>query len=761
MVLVTIAVFDIALSLIKGIVALRQITKTNDQRALDLIDRINCLEQPLVALKGKYQDQIHGQALYKLARTLESAQLLLEQYLNQGVVSRRIVKVFKYEDKFDALQRSLDQSIQDLAIALQAEEATSKDKTPLEGAIALLTLMEDQRLTSLKEEIRVCVQCNQGFRESENAPGSCAFHPVLTAEWDASAYSRKIRCCNIHIGQQFDSFPANGCSRGLHKAFHHREYPYLNYLGAIRTAIEDAEVWLEVTQEDLEHWEGNRTGKFGRLRTGQLCFWAMQNTEPVYMQIIDDFDIETPTSLTTDSPFAEINNMTTPMSDPRSNARWFVRGEWIIVDKMVSGVRILTETPTNEKPNIGEITLSIDPVTPGNVSYPYFDAVRSQDLMPQKIYTVSAPASNFIPLGNELFAENPPPLPSFGQAGDLKLRIKQMKPCQANPDGSTYKSDIFVNHLMLVHSGKPASTQSTSVERITVLTMLKDKTITVEEADRLLGAMTGALRGEDSFTLIEVRVEYSDDEGTTWKPCDYVEAQVISALGDGSPAPFNLLEMKPREIVKMTLKSSVLTPGKNKGWYGRSFLARLRPIHFRIILEESMGATACLHFVYRNPPMEKLPSINPSTDFFFLGVDDDIQFERIYVKIIRPETKPSPQDLSQQTERTLFQIQVYNSVTYTTSVTPLQIRKWIYQASQKAFGGITKREQKSGVTMSTQLVELDLQLDGNCKGTGLFDVTSDGKGIMYGIRCRVEVPRDESIFAEDTWVIPPAIFAEN
>ncbi|KAJ3110569.1 hypothetical protein HDU96_006466 [Phlyctochytrium bullatum] len=759
---IPIPVVDIALSIVSGIIEIRRTMKEQDQKAIELLDRIESLEKPLQVLKTKSDSSnVYEQPLFKLVRNLEGTQAVLKQFAGQNT-AKRILKVMSYQEKFASLSKSIDASLSDLQIALQAEEVFTKDQAALSTAEAILTAMETSRLAVLKESISVCVQCGNDFRESENAEGSCAFHPVLVMERRDWYSPYVLRCCGKDVGKEYEAFPVDGCSRGKHRVLHHNEVPYVNFLGHIRLAIQDAEPWLTVTQLDTSpDSTGSITATFGVLRNERVGFWITQFGTPVALATFDEVDIEAPTHFPDGRTGAligpPVNEITTPYPSKRNAAirragmGWYARGFWVIEGGRIVGVRVEVKSPSSAYPNVSELALDIDPLAPGKVNVLYDNAFSAFDVKPRfkKAYPVEAAVKKFREIPRCALEEQPP-LPTFEQEGDLKARIKMMKPVGGNPEGSSYRADIFKLELMLISTANPQAKGSSTQERLAILKMVGDNHITVSEAERLLNAVENSVSGEEPVTIIETSVAISLDDGATWRPATGIEPLASAAFSAGADAgdgtagmqPFTMLRLAGREVVKVSLAAWFDVKGKKRGWNNSVFLCRdaEKPVLVRVRFEEAFGKWASLVLPYRNPRVTDLPEKTPK-DYLFVYVDDVDDLSRIYAKISMPNDSADSSD-----GKPLFTLIQYTGTTTTRVVYPNTLRLWVAEARQAATkipGDGIFRHRIQDASDSRMVV------------TGLFDLA---RGCLWGLKVKVMLDDGGESFAEDTCVLPEDIF---
>ncbi|XP_065919557.1 uncharacterized protein [Dysidea avara] len=99
------------------------------------------------------------------------------------------------------------------------------------------------------EPILTCVQCQEEYKESQNAEGYCKYHPspLQGAGWDYI-----FRCCN-QKSRNFDAAKLiPGCKKGKHCSEHHENYTYAAYTTFMMDTVRKSlQVWLEVDVADF------------------------------------------------------------------------------------------------------------------------------------------------------------------------------------------------------------------------------------------------------------------------------------------------------------------------------------------------------------------------------------------------------------------------------------------------------------------------------------------------------------------------------
>ncbi|KAJ3220177.1 hypothetical protein HDU67_005503 [Dinochytrium kinnereticum] len=380
------------------------------------------------------------------------------------------------------------------------------------------------------------------------------------------------------------------------------------------------------------------------------------------------------------------------------------------------------------KESILELELEIDPLTPGKTKIIFDDTSSAFDICPDsgKRYALPPATKNFKEIPPVAF-ERDLPLPTFEQQGNIKVRIKTLKPITANPNGSSYRADNFYIEVMLISTGQLQSKGSSKEERMKILQMVADCKITVNEAERLLSAVETSISGDEPITIIDVAVDISFDDGKTWRNSNGIEV-------DGKQ--FELMKMGSRDVIKMKVIPWFDVDGKKRGWNHSAFLARdLKiPLLVRLRIEEAFGDWGSVVMAFRNPPVTDLPK-KEDDDYLFVHVDDIDDLSRIYCKISRPNTRDNTFEV---TGRILFSIITYTGITTTRYITPTCLRTWIHWARST-----TPDIHEKG------LVSLKLEDVSDSKITviGQFDLNS---GCLWGITVRVGLDEGGKEFSEDS-----------
>lgn len=259
----------------------------------------------------------------------------------------------------------------------------------------------------------------------------------------------------------------------------------------------------------------------------------------------------------------------------------------------------------------------------------------------------------------------------------LKLRFKQDDKCQANPNNSGFtctlfafflilpflvlihclvfdSSDSFVVPFMLMHFGQAGGQGSSEEERILILQMVRTSKISVDEGVKLITACENTSHSAQSYTIVGMKTEYQFEGETQWRKTEF-NPELVSH--ESLP-----LEIKPRSAIKISLKATVKAEGKNGSWFNQAFVTRLKPIKFKLTMEEMGGGKATTYFEYANPP-SSFPT-KQEKDLFFLGLDSFSNWERFVIRVVAPESSEY-----------LFKIALPNS---SVDVTPKMLRVWYH-----------------------------------------------------------------------------------
>ncbi|KAI8834916.1 hypothetical protein BC829DRAFT_406850 [Chytridium lagenaria] len=537
--------------------------------------------------------------------------------------ARRVMRVFSYQDKFTTLCKEVDASIADLQMSLQTEALNKQGNIPAAIATSLVQALESLQASKSLETIHSCVQCGKTFRD-------CSYHPVQFYD-RPSYYEYVLPCCGRNVGSEFLPFPSDG----------------------------DADIWLSVTQTDLDSIDGVEvSAQIGLLRTGNLAMWVCQSGVPIYLVSFDTHEIEAPTVLPNGAVVFDINGGNTPLTN-RWNQNLVGFGKrW---HGWIRGVRLEVKSPTSDVANISN----------------YDDNISIFDLRPSlttKDYSLPESIKNF------------KAFPPCSLNGKLFLSLFRPK-VLLNPNGSSYKSDIFESDFLLI-SPKP-SQHLTHQQRSNLLSQWK-----------LLRNITLGTHAttDGDITLIDAVVEVSLDEGKSWRRADSVDILMPQSGLKGFP-----IKIGEGEVVKVKVVAGFDVDGKKRGWTNSSYLARnaTHPALIRYRLEEAFGTASMLIMPFRNPP---------PCDYLFVYVDDVDDQDRFYARISKPTVDDSSLNRKHLTSR---------------DITATMIRRWVHAAKKMPKTSDERVKELGQVSFYGMSVRVDLDDTGKDFALGSWRIPEE------------------------------------
>ena len=289
-------------------------------------------------------------------------------------------------------------------------------------------------------------------------------------------------------------------------------------------------------------------------------------------------------------------------------------------------------------------------------------------------------------------------------------------------------------------------------ERMMILEMVRDKSITVPEAEKLLGAVQGTVSADDPHSLIQIRADFSLDKGKTFQNAIYVEATVKTASSPEGK-PFTVVELGPREAASVFLKIVVPSPDKQQLWNSRSTVARLAPILLKVTVEEAMGHFASIKGYYMDSPMDPLPGKDPN-DYFAVIVDDAADYSRSICHITKPPPVKANEYVGYTTQQSLFSIRTTggSGTSMDWSIDIPTYKSWVADARKKAIQAAGSKDTVLGLYESP----IDWSCyNGTC--TGLFDLSPEaGLGVCYGLKIKMTGSNDN--WAEASFLLPSEIY---
>ncbi|KAJ3110570.1 hypothetical protein HDU96_006467 [Phlyctochytrium bullatum] len=728
--MIPVPIAEIVVGLISTIIEIRgRIVTTNDS-VNRLIARVESLEISTVALTERYNGmaEVFETALLNLVKVLEACQEVLSKIASKNAFGRGM-KLLMYQDRLEKLEVQLEACILDLQLSLKTDELLNKQQIPEKTAETIAVALEAMRSKKNLEPVLVCVQCGQTYRDSENADGDCTFHSAQVYD-RPSYYDYVLPCCRKKIGSEFIQFPPEGCTKGRHVAAHHTCGTYLNYLGRWTPLLRGADIWYTVSQRDYSSDVSDEvSANVGLLPNGQIAFWACQSHVPLRVVTFEPEDLEIPTVFPDEWPLLEFSESKTPLNSTwnkevlRKGGSWSAKASWIVVDRQICGVRLEAKSPTGAVPN----------ESMGRVRTIYDDALDISDLTP------SSDPSRVLPSPTKAFEDFP--RHCFEASGVIyyaskitgdeeneaaqasetaEIRLKQVGPVFANPDGSSWRADIFRFDLLLLPK-KSRSPFPTEEERLELLRQVTEGTLSVRELEKTFSTGLAPQSEPEDLIFIDPTVDASFDEGKTWIKSDGLQ---VSLTGNAQEALVWPLKMASTDILKLSFEPWFSTEGKKRNWTGSSFLARKLPhaVLLRLMLETVDGKRVSIQLPYRNPPMREFAQENPLQDYLFVHVDDLDDQDRVYAK---------------------------SGVSTNQDVTSTMLRQWIHKAKRSFV------ESGSDPKHFAMVLE-DLNQNG-VEVKGLFDLSNAERPFLWAVGVKVTLG-ETGLFSEKYIELPAEMF---
>ncbi|KAI9346826.1 hypothetical protein DFJ73DRAFT_837676 [Zopfochytrium polystomum] len=188
-----------------------------------------------------------------------------------------------------------------------------------------------------------CIQCTKPYRESQNAPGTCAFH-------------LSDKCCG------FSFIP---CQHASHRARHHCDYPYARFytwMDSIMGYIASAQVWTTVYTVDYRALDIGATAEIGMVLPGhpteankifvRLMMRSDNPNAPLFFGVFSQKDLE---SVNPDIPIGYLSAFPKGFGQGPLEAK----ASWILDGSTIVGIRLYCKSFTSQ-PSKSEIYFSFD-----------------------------------------------------------------------------------------------------------------------------------------------------------------------------------------------------------------------------------------------------------------------------------------------------------------------------------------------------------------------------------------------------------------
>ncbi|KAI9209686.1 uncharacterized protein BJ171DRAFT_564217 [Polychytrium aggregatum] len=191
------------------------------------------------------------------------------------------------------------------------------------------------------EPIFGCVQCGKDYKVSENADGSCRFHPYPPGY-------RGYSCCD-------EKDPNKGCLRGKHRNKHHNDYAYerfSNWLIGIVNNTAMSELLTEISCDDWERGVGDACW----MSVGRVIGYDNPEYGKIYVRArINDghngrmfFNTFSPSDL-------EGFDLRSPITALDVKGGYIAKATWIIENEDIVGIEMTCQTPSASTPAVAQM----------------------------------------------------------------------------------------------------------------------------------------------------------------------------------------------------------------------------------------------------------------------------------------------------------------------------------------------------------------------------------------------------------------------
>ncbi|KIK62646.1 hypothetical protein GYMLUDRAFT_198481 [Collybiopsis luxurians FD-317 M1] len=642
-----------AFVIIKTIIAIEQRARDVDAKCTDLVQRVTFMLSHLPALKKINVTDSTRQVIDRMNDVLKKAAALIQTYRKQGAIARRLSVHNK--DRFTNCAASLKDCTNDLMVSLQIHQSTQLDiltrpvpsdpedvaaekfvaahggmdavknneelvkqfasemklsvdekvmeqlntnitevlqqnqdrleqslnesvsASVVEGIRGLAAQMNE----SAKEQTFVCIQCDKEYHDSTNGEKSCSFH---RAEYDS--WNKSWGCCSTK----------NPCQAGKHRSAHHCDYPYGNFFAFARgiTGYTDTtEQWVEIEDINFETSE-KVTASVGRLRRWKSRGAAPES--PTILIRVGRVSISTPylfktfniSELEVASKVVDITHQTVIFRTSHSKEEYGM-AEWVSTPEgVIKGITIAVKAATSPKPFVRFLPIDITTAAlSGDIKVLSEGGLRSFKpnapyVLPE-VRRVSATLHEKAPreVRKDFKTRTSPNLPVI-------LKVVSDPPLACNPEFASFEHDNFAGTIS-VFNKHPASSQ----EPISISS--------VNAFYRFIG--------EETYTPV--------------KSLDLV---------DGAALPVSI---DPRQT--WTLKFSLTVPRieeeKKVGtkWWGRSYVARQRPLRVKLVFTDIEEEECSLVLDYVSPVVELSKADND--DLAYFSIEEPLTWKRYGVHV--------------------------------------------------------------------------------------------------------------------------------
>ncbi|KAF5392307.1 hypothetical protein D9757_001552 [Collybiopsis confluens] len=642
-----------AFLIIKAIISIEKHAREADTKCTDLVQRITFMLSQLPALKKIQITDSTRQVIDRMNDILKSSAALIQTYRKQSTIARRLS--LHNRDRFAACAASLRDCTNDLMVTLQIQQSSqlnllarplpsdpedeaaetfvaahgglvavkenedlvkqfaserklSVDDTVMEQLNTNMTEVLQQNQDRLeqslnesvstsvvegikglaaqmnelaKEQTFVCLQCDKEYRDSVNGEKSCSFH---RAEYDS--WNKSYACCSTN----------NPCQAGRHRSKHHCDYVYGNFFTFARNItgyVDTTDPWIEVedfnfdTSEKITasvsrllRWKSR--GAAPELPTILVTVGGLSISTPYFFKTLNTKELEL-ASKVVDITHQLVIFRTSHSKEQYAMAQWMLSAKGGII-----GITVTVKAATSSKPFIRFCPIDITTASlSGEVKAISEGGLRSY--RPSTLYTlpdierVSAALHEGAPreVRKDFKTRTSPKLP-------VVLKTVSDPPLVANDQFASLQADNFTGAVS-VFNKHPVNSQ-------------------------------------EPISISSVAAFYRFIGDETYQPVKSME------IVDGPTLP---VSVDPRQT--WTLKFVLNIPRSEEDaktetkWWGRSFIARQRPLRIKLVLTDIEEEECSLVLDYVSPVYEQ--SKPGSDDLAFFYVDDPLTWNRYGVHV--------------------------------------------------------------------------------------------------------------------------------
>ncbi|KAF5392352.1 hypothetical protein D9757_001585 [Collybiopsis confluens] len=642
-----------AFVIIKTIIAIEQRARDVDAKCTDLVQRCTFMLSHLPALKKIQVTDSTRQVIDRMNDVLKKAAALIQTYRKQGAIARRLSVHNK--DRFTSCAGSLKDCTNDLMISLQIHQSTQLDiltrpvpsdpedeaaekfvaahggidvvkgneelvkqfasemKLSVDDKVMeqlntniteVLQQNQDRLEQSLNESVSasvvegikglaaqinesakqqtfVCIQCDKEYHDSTNGEKSCSFHRAEYNSWN-----KTYACCST----------SNPCQAGRHRSEHHCDYAYgkfFSFAGNITNYVNTVEAWVEIKDYNFD------TNKEIQASVGRLLRWSSKGGAPELPTIlvrVGNLSISAPYlfktynihDLEVASKVAEITHQTVIFRTSHSEDQYGMAGWVLSAEGVISGITISVKASTSSKPFVRFCPIDITTATKsGEIKAISEGGLRSYKPSAPYVLPEVQKVTAILPEGaprdvrKDFKTRTSPKLPAV-------LKVMSNPPLTANAEFAGIQVENFTGTIS-VFNKNPASSQ-------------------------------------DPISISSVTAFYRFVGDENYHPVRALD------LGDGVTLPASI---DPRQSWTLKFIASISRSEEEKKintkWWGRSYIARRRPLRIKLVLTDIEDEECSLVLDYVFPGVELSKADSDSMAYFY--IDEPRSWKRYGVNI--------------------------------------------------------------------------------------------------------------------------------